>query len=87
MGAVDTVKADPGKTEEFPAIELDKECHFQMKSVVVSGLSRVTTTCSACGGDVEDYIGVHSTSLIRKTLDKCPFCGATNLDYVADERA
>lgn len=76
-------KTDPDKTAE---IEPVKTCRFQMSSVVVSGISRITTKCSACNGDVEGQLDVHSTSLIRKTVPKCPFCGAINEDY-CDDRA
>lgn len=71
-------KTDPDKTAE---IEPVKTCQFQMAHIVVAGIGRITTKCSACGGDVESELDIHSTSLIRKTVAKCPYCGAVNEDY------
>lgn len=79
-------KIDPDKTEEIHVIADDKpaddKCQFKMSTVVVGGIGRVTTKCSNCGGDVEDFFDIHSTSVIRRSIEACPFCGALNEDYV-----
>ena len=71
-------KTDSDKTEEMEPV---KTCQFQMAHIVVSGIGRITTKCSECGGDVESELDIHSTSLIRKTVARCPYCGAVNEDY------
>ena len=75
------VTVDDEPTEEMPAIEFEPGFTFESAHVVVDGIGRITTVCSVCGFDVESGSGVHSTSLIRRTIERCPNCGSRNEAY------